>query len=185
MFSKGCGDRVHLVRGGNGLGGQPAAAQEFLKIDDFDAAIAWVKEHGKADYMWSKQAICAYVAQQALPFLKRGVRINAILPGPTDTPLARENADRWLGFGADYRKEANVEVSTPIEQARPLVFLCSDAAAVISGITVITDVGLTSSAISESFPSAKMTVNFLRGVGGAAGGASPSEPPEPSPPRSP
>ena len=100
------------------------------------------------------------------------MRINAILPGPTDTPLARANADRWLSFGADYRKEASVEVSTSLEQAWPLVFLCSDAAAVISGITLITDVGFVSSAISESFPSAKMTVNFLRGVGGATGGAS-------------
>jgi NAD(P)-dependent dehydrogenase (short-subunit alcohol dehydrogenase family) len=136
---------------------------EFLKIDDFDAATAWVQEHGKADYMWSKQAICAYVARMALPLLKRGVRINAILPGPTDTPLARANADRWLTFGADYRKEANVEVSTSLEQAWPLVFLCSDAAAVISGITLITDVGFVSSAVSESFPSAKMIVNFPRG----------------------
>jgi aldehyde dehydrogenase (NAD+) len=146
---------------------------EYLKIEDFDAAAAWAKENGKADYMWSKQAICAYVARMALPFLKRGVRINATLPGPTDTPLARANADRWLGFGADYRKEANVEVSTSLEQAFPLVFLCSEAAAVISGITLITDVGFVSSAIAESFPSAKMMVNFLRGVGGATGGAAP------------
>jgi aldehyde dehydrogenase (NAD+) len=146
---------------------------EFLKIDDFDAAVEWVKERKKADYMFSKQAVCAYVAQQALPLLKRGIRINAILPGPTDTPLARANADRWLGFGADYRKAANVEVSTSAEQALALVFLCSAAAAAISGVTVISDVGFTSSAVSESFPSAKMTVNFLRGVGGAQGGAAP------------
>ena len=34
----------------------------------------------------------------------------------------------WLGFGADYRDEVGVEASTPLEQAYPLVFLCSDAA---------------------------------------------------------
>jgi aldehyde dehydrogenase (NAD+) len=141
---------------------------EFLEISDFDEATAWVKEQGKADYMWSKQAICAYVAQQALPLLKKGIRINATLPGPTDTPLARANKDRWLGFGADYRKEANVEVSTAADQALPLVFLCSAAASAVSGITVVTDIGFMSSAIAESFPSAKMTINFLRGVGGAA-----------------
>jgi aldehyde dehydrogenase (NAD+) len=182
MFSKGAA--IGFISSAAGMGWEPnlPLLQEFLKIEDFDLATAWVKEHGKADYMWSKQAICAYVAQQALPFLKRQVRINAILPGPTDTPLARENADRWLRFGADYRQEANVEVSTPIEQARPLVFLCSDAASVITGITLITDAGLTSSAISESFPAAKMIINFLRGVGGAVGGASVSKPPESKPP---
>ncbi|HMJ51319.1 MAG TPA: aldehyde dehydrogenase family protein [Polyangiaceae bacterium] len=169
------GSAIGFISSAAGMGWetQLPLLQEFLKIEDFDAAVAWVKEHKKADYMWSKQAICAYVAQQALPFLKRGVRINAVLPGPTDTPLARANADRWLGFGADYRKEAGVEVSTSVEQARPLVFLCSDAAAAISGITMITDVGYTSSAIAESFPSAKMMVNFLRGVGGGGGGPRP------------
>jgi aldehyde dehydrogenase (NAD+) len=172
MFQK--GSAIGFISSAAGMGWEAnlPLLTEFLKIDDFDAATSWVKERGKADYMWSKQAICAYVAAMALPFLKRGARINAILPGPTDTPLARANADRWLSFGADYRKEANVEVSTSLEQAWPLVFLCSDAAAVISGITLITDVGFVSSAISESFPSAKMTVNFLRGVGGATGGAS-------------
>lgn len=167
------GSAIGFISSAAGMGWESNLPQllEFLKIEDFDAATAWVKEHGKADYMFSKQAICAYVASKAMPFLKHGVRINAILPGPTDTPLARANADRWLGFGADYRKEANVEVSTPTEQAWSLVFLCSDAARAISGMTVITDVGFVSSAISESFPSAKMTVNFLRGTGGGAAGS--------------
>src|SRR5215510_1512828 len=147
------GSSIGFISSAAGMGWESnlPLLQEFLKIEDFDAATTWVKEHKKADYMWSKQAICAYVARQALPFLKRGVRINAILPGPTDTPLARANADRWLTFGADYRKEANVEVSTSLEQAWPLVFLCSDAAAVVSGITMITDIGYVSSAIAESF----------------------------------
>ena len=87
------------------------------------------QEHGKADYMWSKQAICAYVAREAMPLLRRGIRINAICPGPTDTPLAQANKETWLGFGSDYRAEVGVEASTPLEQAYPLVFLCSDAAA--------------------------------------------------------
>ena len=64
---------------------------------------------------------------RGVPLLKQGIRINAILPGPTDTPLARANAETWLGFGADYREEVGIEPSTPLEQAYPLVFLCSDA----------------------------------------------------------
>jgi hypothetical protein len=86
-----------------------------------------------ADYMHSKQAICAYVAREAMPLLKKGIRINAICPGPTDTPLAQANKEMWLGFGSDYRAEVGIEASTPLEQAYPLVFLCSDAAAAITG----------------------------------------------------
>jgi NAD(P)-dependent dehydrogenase (short-subunit alcohol dehydrogenase family) len=122
-----------------------------------------VSEQGKADYMFSKQAICAYVARQAFPLLKQGIRINAICPGPTDTPLAQANKELWLGFGADYRDEASIAPSTPLEQAYPLAFLCSDAAAAISGITLVTDVGYFSSGITESFPAATPAVNFLLG----------------------
>ena len=52
--------------------------------------------------MFSKLAINVYIAQQAFPLLKQGIRINGILPGPTNTPLARANAEMWLGFGQDF-----------------------------------------------------------------------------------
>lgn len=138
--------------------------QEYLATPDFDAAAAWIQAHpDKADYMWSKQAINAYVAAQAYPLLKRGIRINAILPGPTDTPLAQANADLWLGFGADYRTDAGIQASTPEQQAYPLLFLCSDAASYISGQTLITDAGYVPSGITGSYPAAKPAVDFLFG----------------------
>ena len=172
MFNQGAA--IGMISSAAGMGWEANLPQliEFLAIDDFDKATQWTVDHGKCNYMFTKQAVCAYVARMAMPFLKKGVRINAILPGPTDTPLARDNADSWLAFGKDYRAEAGVEVSTALEQAGPLVFLCSDAASVVSGITLITDVGFTSSAVSDVFPSAKMIVNFLRGVGGGAAGGS-------------
>jgi NAD(P)-dependent dehydrogenase (short-subunit alcohol dehydrogenase family) len=113
--------------------------------------------------MWTKQVINTYVAQQALPMLKRGIRINAILPGPTNTPLAQANADTWLTFGADYREEAGIEASTPLEQAYPLVYLCSDAAAGVNGITMVTDAGYVGAGISKAYPTATEAVDFLRG----------------------
>ena len=120
-------------------------------------------EHGKADYLSTKQAICAYVASQAHPMLKRGIRINAICPGPTDTPLARANADLWLGFAADYRADVGAEAHTPLEQASILVFLGSDAAAAISGQTIVSDMGYLASGVTGSFPAAAGVAQFLLG----------------------
>ncbi len=159
------GSAIGMISSAAGLGWEVNLdlLLEFLDIDDFDAATKWVEEHERATYMWSKQAINAYVARDAINLLKRGIRINAILPGPTDTPLARANADTWLTFGADYREAVGIEASTPLEQAYPLVFLCSDAAAGISGITMITDAGFVGSGITKSFPSATEAVDFLRG----------------------
>jgi NAD(P)-dependent dehydrogenase (short-subunit alcohol dehydrogenase family) len=163
------GSAIGFISSAAGLGWEAnlELAQEYLAIDDFDAASQWAVDHGKADYMWSKQAICAYVAGEAMGFLKRGIRINAICPGPTDTPLAQANKDMWLGFGADYREAVGVEAATPLEQAYPLVFLCSDAASAMTGQVVITDSGYFSSGLTGSFPDATPAVHFLLGRYGA------------------
>ncbi len=65
--------------------------------------------------------------------------------------MAQANADTWLTFGADYRDETASTASTPLEQAYPLVFRCSDAAAAITGITLVTDAGYFASGVSGAF----------------------------------
>ena len=159
------GSAIGFISSAAGLGWETNLPElkEYPDVSDFDAASTWAQEHGRADYMWSKQTICAYVAREAMPFLKQGIRINAICPGPTDTPLAQANKDLWLGFGSDYRAEVGINASTPLEQAYPLVFLCSDAAVAISGITLISDVGYMSSGITESYPGASAIAHMLLG----------------------
>jgi NAD(P)-dependent dehydrogenase (short-subunit alcohol dehydrogenase family) len=157
------GSAIGFISSAAGFGWQANLdlLQEYLDISDFDEATHWAQEHGKTDYLWSKLSISAHVAREAFGLLKRGIRINAILPGPTDTPLARDNEETWLGFGADYRSEAGIEPSTPLEQASPLAFLCSDAAKAVTGITMVTDAGYFSSGITGSFPAATPAVDFL------------------------
>jgi NAD(P)-dependent dehydrogenase (short-subunit alcohol dehydrogenase family) len=159
------GAAIGFISSAAGLGWEANLPElkEYLDIADFDAASKWAHEHNHADYMWSKQAVCAYVAREAMTLLAQGIRINGICPGPTDTPLAQANKDMWLGFGSDYRAAVGVEAATPLEQAYPLVFLCSDAAGAITGITMITDSGYFSAGVTESFPDATPVVNFLLG----------------------
>jgi len=161
----GRGAAIGFISSAAGLGWEANLEEfrELLDTPDFDAGAAWFEQHEKCNYMHTKQAICAYVASQALPMLKRGIRINAICPGPTDTPLAQANKDLWLAFGADYRAETGTATSTPMEQACPLLFLCSDAAVGINGITLITDAGYMMSGITGSFPNATAIAKVLMG----------------------
>ena len=161
----GAGSAIGMISSAAGLGWEAnlELLTELLDTEDWDAAVAWVEQHQKADYMSMKQAMCAYVAREAHPMLKRGIRINAICPGPTDTPLAQANAEMWLGFGADYRADVGVEASTPMEQAFPLVYLCSDAGAAINGQTIISDAGYLASGVTGAFPDAAMPAAFLLG----------------------
>jgi len=160
------GSAIGMISSAAGLGWEKDLDQlkDYLDTPDFDAAVAWHDANpGHADYMWSKKAICAYVARESMRLLTQGIRLNAILPGPTDTPLAQANADLWLTFGQDFRAVTGIEASTPEEQADVLVFLCSHAARYINGQTIVTDAGYVSAGITGAFPDATPVVDFLRG----------------------
>lgn len=161
----GRGGAIGLISSAAGLGWEASleTLNEVLDLTDFDESAQWFVDHMWADYFHTKQAICAYVAREAFGFMKQGIRINAICPGPTDTPLAQANAEMWLGFGADYREVLGIEASTPTEQANLLVFLCSPAAAAVTGQTVISDAGYLSAGITNAFPDANMAAQFLLG----------------------
>jgi NAD(P)-dependent dehydrogenase (short-subunit alcohol dehydrogenase family) len=157
------GSAVCLISSSAGLGWEPHFAElsELLETKDFDAAAEWLKAHGRDNYMGTKQAICAYVAREAFELIRRGIRINAICPGPTDTPLAQTH--QWLGNGSDFRAAAGIEASAPMEQAYPMVFLCSDAASAITGITLVADLGWFNAGFVHSFEGASPIAEFLMG----------------------
>jgi NAD(P)-dependent dehydrogenase (short-subunit alcohol dehydrogenase family) len=115
---------------------------ELIATPTYEDAVAWMEEHpDMTGYAQSKQAVCAYVARKALDFGRLGIRINALMPGPTDTPLAQANADIWLKYASDYRSELGLGPSTAEEQASILAFLCSPAAARIYGESIVSDAG--------------------------------------------
>jgi NAD(P)-dependent dehydrogenase (short-subunit alcohol dehydrogenase family) len=159
------GSAVGMISSAAGLGWESNLEQlkELMALTDWDDQVKWIEQQGWADYMHMKQAMCAYVASHAYPLLKKGIRINAICPGPTDTPLAQANAEMWLGFASDYRADTGIEAHSPLEQAYALVFLCSEAAKAISGQTLVSDAGYLMSGVTESYPAAKDVAGFLLG----------------------
>ena len=165
MLNKGAA--VGFISSAAGLGWETnfALLQGLFETPDVESGVKWFHDNGRADYFHTKQAVCAWVASQAFRFLQHGVRINAICPGPTDTPLAQANADLWLSMGEDYRSDLGIATSTPMDQAYPLVYLCSDAARVISGITLVSDVGYFASGMTGSYPNATLMAQLLHGRG--------------------
>jgi NAD(P)-dependent dehydrogenase (short-subunit alcohol dehydrogenase family) len=137
---------------------------DFLATNDYEAADAWVQAHeGTDNYMFSKQVMNCYVARQAYPFMAKGVRINAICPGPTDTPLARANADVWLTFGQDYRDATGLSHHTPEQMGDTMAFLNSGAASGINGINLLVDAGHVMSSLTGSYEPGEMLMKMLMG----------------------
>jgi NAD(P)-dependent dehydrogenase (short-subunit alcohol dehydrogenase family) len=158
------GSAIGIISSEAGLGWERNLAElhSYLDTETFDEAVEWIASRpGYASYIWSKKAINAYVAREACSLLTEGIRINSILPGPTETPLALADPEVWLGFGTDYRESVGIEVSTPVEQASVLAFLCSDAASYVNGVTLVTDAGYFSSGLTGSFPPAVPVIDYF------------------------
>jgi NAD(P)-dependent dehydrogenase (short-subunit alcohol dehydrogenase family) len=137
---------------------------DFLATPDYESADAWIQSHEGTDgYGFSKQAMNCYVARQSYPLLAKGIRINAICPGPTDTPLARANADIWLGFAQDYRDATGTKHLTPDQMGNVMVFLNSDAASGISGVNLLVDTGHVMSSLTGSWAAGAPLINMLMG----------------------
>lgn len=98
-------------------------------------------------YATSKAALLMLTKSMSRDHAVDGVRVNAVCPGPVDTPmLARCAADAALSVG-DYLDNVaadspNGRIATPEEVASLVLFLASDAASQINGAIVPIDGGL-------------------------------------------
>jgi NAD(P)-dependent dehydrogenase (short-subunit alcohol dehydrogenase family) len=96
----------------------------------------------QAHYNASKAAVAHLTKSLAMEWADRGVRVNAISPGYTATPMTTrpEVAERARQFAADtpLGRMASVE-----ELVGPTVFLLSDAASFCTGVDLLVDGGFT------------------------------------------
>jgi NAD(P)-dependent dehydrogenase (short-subunit alcohol dehydrogenase family) len=116
----------------------------LLQIDSYAEAVAWCRNNMETvgdGYSLSKEAVIVWTMSSATQLIKRGIRINCTLPGPTQTPMtAQFEATTHASVLAAAMQPINRR-STPEEQAGPLVFLNSDAATYINGAALAVDGG--------------------------------------------
>ena len=94
-------------------------------------------------YTASKGGVLALSRELGVEFARRGVRVNALCPGPVDTPLLREL------FAKDPEKAARRLVHVPMgrfaqaeEIAQSALFLASDDSSYVTASTFLVDGGL-------------------------------------------
>jgi len=94
-----------------------------------------------SDYCGSKAGIDGMVRGAAMDCAERGIRINALLPGPTLTPLAASSSNANPALGK-MRLQPMERMADPAEVARAALWLVSDEASFVTGISMPVDGGM-------------------------------------------
>jgi NAD(P)-dependent dehydrogenase (short-subunit alcohol dehydrogenase family) len=94
-------------------------------------------------YTASKGGVLSLSRELGVEFGKQGVRVNALCPGPVDTPLLREL------FSKDPKETARRQVHLPMgrfaearEIAQGALFLASDDSSYVTASTFLVDGGI-------------------------------------------
>lgn len=97
---------------------------------------------GMMAYPLSKRALNYYMAKLAIELGPEKIRVNALLPGSTDTGMKKEFEVEAGGMDALVAETGTAKrLATPEEMAEPLIFLNSDMATFITGLPLIVDAG--------------------------------------------
>jgi len=92
-------------------------------------------------YVTSKSALIGLTRTLAVTLGGHGVTVNAVAPGLTPTPAAREGVERQA-FDAVRARQALPRALVPEDVAGTVAFLCTDVAQAITGQTLNVDGGL-------------------------------------------
>ncbi|GGN54071.1 short-chain dehydrogenase [Novosphingobium indicum] len=101
---------------------------------------------GHAVYAGTKAAIGAFARSWALEFKERGIRVNVLSPGPTETEILEKLGVPFEERGAFADMMADRiplgKLGQPEELARAALFLASDASSFVTGINLRVDGGM-------------------------------------------
>jgi NAD(P)-dependent dehydrogenase (short-subunit alcohol dehydrogenase family) len=125
-------------------------ASEDLAFAEVDAFCLAHRIEGARSYFFSKEAVIAWTIQNRWTWRSRGIRMNAVSPGPVDTPILT-NFIETLGERAADRMQVMDRHGAPADIAPVVAFLLSAASTWIRGTNVPVDGGLHAHVMDEQY----------------------------------
>ncbi len=115
-------------------------AQESGAIVNTASISGIVGLRGAVAYTASKHAVIGMTKAAALTYAAVGIRVNAVCPGPTETPMTAVSRTR-RGTGKAIGNVPIGRSAQPAEIAQAVIWLCSDASSYVTGHPLMVDGG--------------------------------------------
>jgi len=116
----------------------------YGRIVNISSDAGRVGSSGEVVYSGTKGAVIAFGKALAREVARKGITVNTVCPGPTDTPLLQQVADAsQKRFDALANAVPMKRIGTPDDIAPAVVFFAGDGAAYITGQTLSVSGGLT------------------------------------------
>lgn len=103
-------------------------------IVNISTAIAILGMRGQTPYSAAKAAVSGLTRQLAAEYGPRWIRVNAVAPGLIETPPLRPRIESGLFDDIVTRSRPLPRIGQPIDIARAVAFLASDASSFITGV---------------------------------------------------
>jgi NAD(P)-dependent dehydrogenase (short-subunit alcohol dehydrogenase family) len=98
---------------------------------------------GQPQYTAAKHGVLGLTKQAAQEYAAEGIRVNAVLPGQTETVPMRAYLDALPDGGEKMMRRLPMKrMARPLEIAQAVVWLCSDEASYVNGESLVVDGGL-------------------------------------------
>ena len=127
---------------------EAVAASADLGFDDVAAFCRGHAIEGGRSYFFSKEALIVWTMQNRWTWRKRGIRMNAVSPGPVETPILKDFLET-LGARAEEDMRVMDRPGRPSDIAPVVAFLLSDESAWIRGSNVPVDGGMYSNVLCQ------------------------------------
>ena len=122
------------------------ACLAHLEVSEHSAVVnvvsagAFLPSPGRSLYAAGKSALLSFTRSMAAELAGRGIRVNALAPGPVDTDMVRNTGE--AGVAGMARATFMGRLASPDEMVGAVLYMVSDASSFMTGQCLIVDGGL-------------------------------------------